>query len=53
MIMLRVQLVVNNLDVPKGANEEPCDVNYPFPFSINFWIIKFSFTVVMLAASNH
>jgi hypothetical protein len=48
-----VQVVEKNLDVPKRANEEPCDVNYPFPFSMSFWIIKFSFTVVMLASSNH
>lgn len=34
--MFQVQVVENNLDVPKGANEEPCDVNYPFPFSISF-----------------
>ncbi|AET00023.1 hypothetical protein MTR_5g087530 [Medicago truncatula] len=33
-IVMTVQVVENNLDVPKGANEEPCDVNYPFPFSI-------------------
>jgi len=39
--MLQVQDDENNLDVPKDAPEEPCDVNYLCPFSLSFWIIKF------------
>jgi hypothetical protein len=39
--MLQVQEVENNLDVPKDAPEEPCEVNYLCPFSVSFWIIKF------------
>jgi len=41
--MLQVQEAENKLDVPKDAEEQSCDVNYLFPFSMSYLIIGGSF----------